>query len=131
MPLVELLVPIAPGELIDKITILQIKSERIEDAEKLENVRTELGFLSDISEKKLPATDELSRLSSDLKAVNERIWDLEDEIRDFERNKQFDAAFEKAARSIYKTNDERAALKKEINIFLGSNIVEEKSYTDY
>ena len=97
MALAELLVPIAPGELIDKITILEIKSDRIEDVDKLANVRTELAFLSAVSEKKVPKSEELDRFSRDLKAVNTRIWDLEDEIRDFERNKEFGAGFEKSA----------------------------------
>lgn len=122
---------IAPGELIDKITILRIKSERIADEEKLRNVRAELAILNETLAKDVPASEELSRLDAALQAVNEELWEIEDDIRDCERNKDFGEDFIRLARAVYVTNDKRAALKKEINLLLGSTIVEEKSYAAY
>ena len=124
-------VPIAPGELIDKITILEIKSDRISDAEKLTNVRRELGLLVSVRDAHIAASPEIEELSRSLKSVNERIWDIEDRIRDLERDKDFGDDFVQVARSVYMTNDERAALKKQINIQLGSGLIEEKSYQPY
>lgn len=124
-------VPLAPGELVDKITILEIKTERIEDPAKLENVRRELGILRDKHEEHRVGTEETMRLGKSLKAVNEILWDLEDQIRDYERSSDFGAGFIDVARNIYRTNDQRAALKRDINVHLGSDIVEEKSYADY
>ncbi|WP_323762486.1 DUF6165 family protein [Maricaulis sp.] len=126
-----ILTAIAPGELIDKITILRIKSERIGDEAKLKNVRTELGILNETLAKDVPASDELSRLDAALQAVNEELWVIEDDIRDCERAGDFGPEFIRLARAVYVTNDKRAALKKEINLLLGSNIVEEKSYAAY
>ncbi|WP_304073201.1 DUF6165 family protein [Maricaulis maris] len=126
-----ILTAIAPGELIDKITILRIKSERIEDEAKLKNVRTELGILNETLAKDVPASDELSRLDAALQSVNEELWVIEDDIRDCERAGEFGPEFVRLARAVYVTNDKRAALKKEINLLLGSNIVEEKSYAAY
>ncbi|MFT6461485.1 DUF6165 family protein [Maricaulis maris] len=126
-----ILTAIAPGELIDKITILRIKSERIEDEAKLKNVRTELGILNETLAKDVPASDELSRLDAALQSVNEELWVIEDDIRDCERAGDFGPEFVRLARAVYVTNDKRAALKKEINLLLGSNIVEEKSYAAY
>ncbi|WP_417486495.1 DUF6165 family protein [Maricaulis sp.] len=126
-----ILTAIAPGELIDKITILRIKSERIEDEAKLKNVRTELGILNETLAKDVPASDELTRLDAALQAVNEELWVIEDDIRDCERAGDFGPEFIRLARAVYVTNDKRAALKKEINLLLGSNIVEEKSYAAY
>jgi len=126
-----ILTAIAPGELIDKITILRIKSERIADEAKLKNVRTELGILNDTLAKDVPASDELTRLDAALQAVNEELWEIEDDIRDCERNGDFGEDFIRLARAVYVTNDKRAALKKEINLLLGSDIVEEKSYAAY
>jgi Family of unknown function (DUF6165) len=122
---------IAPGELIDKITILRIKSERIADEAKLKNVRTELGILNETLAKDVPASDELTRLDAALQSVNEELWVIEDDIRDCERAGDFGPEFIRLARAVYVTNDKRAALKKEINLLLGSNIVEEKSYAAY
>lgn len=122
---------IAPGELIDKITILRIKAERIADEAKLKNVRTELELLNETLAKAVPASDELSRLDAELQKVNEELWVIEDDIRDCERNKDFGEDFIRLARAVYVTNDRRAALKKEINLLLGSTIVEEKSYAEY
>ena len=126
-----ILTAIAPGELIDKITILRIKSGRITDAAKLKNVRTELAVLNETLEKDVPASDELSRLDAALQAVNEELWVIEDDIRDCERAGDFGDEFIRLARAVYVTNDKRAALKKEINLLLGSTLVEEKSYAAY
>lgn len=122
---------IAPGELIDKITILRIKSERIADEAKLKNVRIELGILNETLAKDVPASDELTRLDGALQSVNEELWVIEDDIRDCERAGDFGPEFIRLARAVYVTNDKRAALKKEINLLLGSHIVEEKSYAAY
>lgn len=122
---------IAPGELIDKITILRIKSERISDEAKLKNVRTELDILTATQKEHVPASDEMVRLEAALKTVNEALWEIEDDIRDCERQGDFGEEFIRLARAVYVTNDKRAALKKEINLLLGSTIVEEKSYAEY
>ena len=122
---------IAPGELIDKITILRIKSERISDEAKLKNVRTELDILQKTQAEEVPQSDEMVRLEEALKTVNEALWEIEDDIRDCERKGDFGAEFIRLARAVYVTNDKRAALKKEINLLLGSTIVEEKSYAEY
>lgn len=124
-------IPVAPGELIDKITILEIKSERMTDSAKLVNVRHELKILREEQVRHIAADPQLASLEAKLKEVNGRIWDLEDVIRDCERRKDFGDEFLATARKIYRTNDERAALKKDINIYLGSQIVEEKSYSEY
>jgi hypothetical protein len=123
--------PIAVGELIDKITILEIKSERLGDPAKLQNVRSELELLRERRDSALEASDILSALTEQLKAVNIRIWELEDAIRECERRKDFGDGFAKTARAIYHTNDERAALKRKINELTGSEIIEEKSYAKY
>jgi predicted nucleic acid-binding Zn-ribbon protein len=122
---------IAPGELIDKITILRIKSERISDDAKLKNIRTELDILQKTQAEEVPQSAEMTRLEGELKTVNEALWDIEDDIRDCERDKDFGEEFIRLARAVYITNDKRAALKKEINLLLGSTIVEEKSYAKY
>lgn len=126
-----ILVPIAPGELLDKITILEIKLERIEDAEKRANVAREFEALDAVRKEMLPESAALAALYADLKAVNEALWVIEDDIRDCEFAGDFGAKFVELARSVYRTNDRRAALKKEINLLLGSALVEEKSYKDY
>ncbi len=124
-------IPVAPGELIDKITILQIKSERISDSGKLENVRRELDVLTEERRLHMNEAKDCKKLTMTLKAVNERIWDLEDTIRECDRQKDFGDLFLETAKRIYRTNDERAALKREISLLFGSMIVEEKSYADY
>ena len=126
-----ILVQTAPGELIDKITILQIKSERIADTVKLRNVRVELDTLTAARDAAMPATDELADLTAQLKQVNEALWDIEDAIRDCEREGDFGPRFIELARSVYRSNDQRAALKRSVNELLGSNLVEEKSYAAY
>jgi len=127
----ELLVPISPGELIDKITILEIKSQRMTDAVKLHNVRTELSLLSDTWRASPFSATDISAEWAGLRDVNAKLWDIEDRIRDKERDGRFDAEFVELARAVYFTNDERAAIKKQINTRLGSALVEEKSYADY
>ena len=124
-------VPVSPGELLDKITILQIKSERIEQTEKLANVRVELETLQAVVAEHIDDSEQLQALIQKLKAVNESLWDIEDDIRDCERDKDFGERFVRLARAVYHTNDQRAALKYDINQLLGSTLVEEKSYADY
>ena len=124
-------VEVSPGELIDKITILEIKLGRIEDADKLANVKLDWETLSAARDAAIEPTGELERLSAELKQANERLWRIEDDIRDRERNKDFGDAFIELARGVYKTNDKRAALKREINELLGSSLIEEKSYASY
>lgn len=130
-PMQEILVPISPGELIDKITILQIKSERMTDAAKLANVRIELGMLESTWRQSAPADSDIDAEWAELKRINEKLWVIEDDIRDKERAKAFDAQFIELARAVYVINDERAAVKRRINTKLGSRMVEEKSYKEY
>lgn len=127
----EILVPISPGELIDKLTILQIKSERMTDEKKLANVRLELKLLSDTWSASDYAKVDIQAEWSELKRINTALWDIEDEIRDEERNQRFGDQFIKLARAVYFTNDDRASVKRQINDKLGSTIVEEKSYANY
>ena len=127
----DILIPISPGELLDKITILEIKSERIADPAKVANVRTELKMLSKVWDEAIDATAELDEMRAELKAINERLWEIEDDIRDEERNRRFGERFIELARAVYVTNDERAAVKKRVNLHFDSKIVEEKSYQDY
>ncbi len=123
-----ILVEVAPGELIDKIVILQIKSERITDAGKLAHVRAELALLESARDRSIPPSLALDDLTRDLREVNEAIWDVEDALRDCERCGDFSPHFVELARSVYRNNDRRAALKRAINDRLGSRLVEEKSY---
>jgi post-segregation antitoxin (ccd killing protein) len=118
----------SPGEVIDKITILEIKSERISEPEKLRNVRTELEMLRAARDAAIVSSGTLSVLTAELRAVNETIWQVEDDLRGFEQDGDFGSRFVELARSVYKDNDHRAALKRKINELLGSRIVEEKSY---
>jgi hypothetical protein len=123
-------VEIAAGELVDKITILEIKQERIADEAKLHNIRAELETLR-IARATLPVSQELDRLTGELKNVNEALWRIEDDIRGHERVKDFGPAFIELARAVYLTNDRRAELKRRINEQAGSRLVEEKSYAAY
>lgn len=123
--------PTSAGELLDKISILEIKSEKINDSEKLINIKKELGILINVKNKFINYDSNVSDLFNKLKEINNKLWVIEDDIRDCERNKSFDNTFIDLARAVYKTNDVRADLKKEINLYLGSNIVEEKSYQEY
>ena len=130
-PMSDILVPVSPGDLLDKITILRIKSARMTDPAKLANVRLELDLLlARWEESGLPITSVATEEQA-LQAVNEELWDIEDRIRDQEAAGTFEAAFVALARSVYIRNDERAVLKKKINVALGSRIVEEKSYKPY
>jgi hypothetical protein len=119
------------GELIDKYTILLIKSERIRDEAKLKNVQAELTALSRAHEQAHGMSAGLGEAEGRLKAINEELWDIEDRIRDCERAKDFGPRFVELARSVYFRNDARAAAKREINLLLGSSLVEEKSYQPY
>lgn len=123
--------PVSFGELIDKITILEIKSERMTDAAKLSNVRDELELLSALWQRDPASGTDISAERADLKRINEALWEIEDEIRLKERDRAFDARFIELARAVYHTNDKRAAVKRAINLKLGSRLVEEKSYQDY
>jgi hypothetical protein len=127
----EILAPVSFGELLDKIAILQIKSERMNDEAKLANVRNELSALETTWMAHPAAGHNIAELRSQLKAVNERLWVIEDDIRIKEKAQAFDAEFIKLARSVYFENDERARIKKDINLALGSSYVEEKSYQNY
>ena len=127
----EIQIPISPGELLDKITILQIKAERISDADKVANVKTELDLLTRVWDDAVEMDDTLRDLTAELKSINEALWEIEDDIRDEERNKRFGERFIELARAVYVTNDDRAAAKKKVNLHLNSTIVEEKSYQDY
>ena len=121
--------PVSFGELIDKITILEIKSERISDESKLVNVRHELEILEQTWRD--AGNADVSDPRARLKAVNEELWEIEDDIRIKESKREFDEKFIELARAVYVTNDKRANIKKEINLALGSELVEEKSYEDY
>jgi hypothetical protein len=130
----EIKVPVSPGELLDKLTILRIKSQRMTDAHKLANVRLELAALDETWRGSAYSRAAGATIEADiasLLAVNERLWVIEDEIRDKERAQAFDAEFIRLARAVYVENDERAAIKRRINVKLGSAIVEEKSYRPY
>jgi len=127
----EIIVPVSFGELLDKISILQIKSERITDAAKLVNVHRELSALETTWMAHPAGGKDIASLRAELKAVNEQLWDIEDNIRLKEKAQAFDAGFLDLARSVYLRNDERARIKKAINLALGSAYVEEKSYADY
>ncbi len=124
-------VPVSFGELLDKIAILQIKSERMRDAAKLANVRRELEVLEATWSQVPESAHDIVDLRARLKAVNERLWAIEDDIRVKEKRQEFDAQFVRLARGVYFENDERARIKREINQALGSTLVEEKSYEEY
>jgi Family of unknown function (DUF6165) len=131
----DILVPVSPGELLDKITILRIKSARMTDAAKVANVRLELSLLEQTWRQAVGAAAEastdLSAEETALQSVNERLWIIEDDIRGKETAQTFDARFIELARAVYVQNDERAAIKKRVNMKLGSRIIEEKSYKPY
>ena len=123
-----ILIPTSPGELIDKITILQIKLERFTDPKKLVHVKHELDALEQTRTHSLPTSSELTKLSSALKEMNEKLWDVEDNIRLCDRAADFGPRFVELARAVYHHNDIRCALKRQINELLGSDLVEEKGY---
>ena len=124
----KILAEISAGELIDKITILEIKKAKISNKEKLVDIEKELASLNSTMKKFIPDQSKISKLISDLREINFKLWDIEDGKREAEKNKKFDEAFIKLARNVYKINDERAKIKLEINNALGSNIKEVKSY---
>ena len=123
--------PISPGELVDKITILEIKKEFIVDSNKLKNINYEFNLLMKIYNYDVSKTDGVDVLKTKLKNINLSLWKIEDDIRDCERDKIFDNTFVELARSVYFTNDKRSKVKLEINLLLNSSLVEEKSYKDY
>ena len=127
----QLQVPVSVGEVLDKITILQIKLARISDANKRVNIQNELDALLPLVAGDGFTTDEIQGLMAELKSVNEALWDIEDDIREKEAAKLFDAEFIKLARAVYVTNDKRAEIKKQINLVTGSALIEEKSYETY
>jgi len=125
------LIPISWGELFDKITILQIKLENLQDKNALKNVKIEYDQLCIIYDKNFLEDANAKNLMTDLKQINQKLWNIEDEIRDKERNKIFDLKFIELARSVYIINDERSRIKRNINETFGSELIEEKSYADY
>jgi hypothetical protein len=124
-------VEVSVGEFLDKLTILEIKSARIQEADKLKSIHHELDILRQAWESSPFSQHDLDAELSRLKKVNETLWDIEDNIRDKERHKTFDEEFVQLARSVYINNDERAAIKREINLKVGSELIEEKSYAQY
>ena len=124
-------VPISWGELFDKLTILQIKLEKLETKNALENVQKEYSELNKVFHKSFSENTKARKLMTNLKLVNKKLWDIEDNIREKEKSKNFDEHFVELSRSVYFTNDERSRIKRSINIFLDSELIEEKSYTDY
>jgi hypothetical protein len=127
----DVLIPVSPGELLDKITILRIKLARILDAAKLANVKLELALLEQAWNEAGGAAHDVSQHQHALQHVNEQLWDIEDRIREKEAKQTFDREFIELARAVYVSNDERATIKRRINELLGSHIVEEKSYKPY
>ena len=123
-------IEVSYGEIVDKLTILEIKRENVLDPEKSKNIENEYMYLLPIVEGEIKM-DRESRIYLDLLETNRILWDIEDKIRDKERKKEFDSDFIDLARSVYFTNDKRAQIKKEINLLTGSRLVEEKLYTDY
>ena len=124
-------VEVAPGELIDKITILEIKAERISDEARRQNVELELRCLSTARRETITVSQPLEQLTDQLKRVNEALWEIEDKIRRCEQRKDFGPEFIELARSVYHSNDQRADLKRQINHLLGSQLIEEKEYVRY
>ncbi len=124
-------IELSVGELLDKISILQIKAERIVDPSKLENINKELDVLISLWKDSAYSNNNLESETNELKAINEELWVIEDKIRDKERNRVFDKGFIELARAVYITNDKRADIKRIINSKTGSELIEEKSYSDY
>ena len=124
----DILIPVSPGELADKLTILRLKAEMIEDPAKLANVQHELSALQAVADDTIPISPELKALWDDLYQINRQLWQIEDDIRACDARQDFGEAFIALARAVYVTNDRRADVKKQMNLLLGSAIVEEKSY---
>ena len=127
----QILVPVSPGEVIDKITILEIKREFILDKDKLVNINHEFNLLMDIFNSNFSDAQGINELKNELKEINLALWKIEDDIRDCERSNKFDQMFIDLARSVYITNDKRSKVKMKINLLLNSDLIEEKSYKDY
>ena len=127
----DILVPVSVGELIDKITILRIKSERIANRDQVANVKRELAALEAVSARIACDAAVLAQCTADLKRVNEALWEIEDAIRECEAGGDFGPRFIELARSVYRQNDERARLKRKLNVAAGSRYVEEKSYAAF
>ena len=125
------LIPISWGELFDKLTILQIKLENLRDKKALKNVKIEHDQLQLIYNNNFLGNQNAKLFLTDLKEINKKLWDIEDKIRDKERNKVFDKEFVELARNVYITNDKRSSIKRKINKIFKSEIIEEKSYEDY
>ncbi len=128
---IQILIPISPAELMDKIAILEVKEKRIIESDKLKNVKHELKLLREVFNKSIKPTRELNQLFNKLRKLSAKGWDIEDRKRVCERNGDFGPEFIEAARGAFKNNDERAAVWKEINLLLKSDIVQEKSYEKY
>ena len=124
----QILAEISAGELLDKITILEIKKVKIKDSEKLISIDKELSSLTKTSDEKIPDKSKVSNLIEDLKKINFKLWDIEENKRKAEKDKKFDDDFIELSRDVYKSNDERAKIKLKINELLGSNIKEVKSH---
>ena len=124
-------VTLSVGELIDKITILQIKNKFIKNKDQLKNINNELSILEPLLKKNKLNTPEINQLLSELYKVNMELWEIEDQIREKERKSDFKDEFITLARSVYITNDKRAKIKKNINLISGSQLIEEKSYAKY
>ncbi len=124
-------IPVSVGELVDKITILEIKNKKIKDIKKLSNIKLELKLLNEFFRKKKLNTKLIKKLKSHLYNVNLKLWNVEDKLRDHEYKNKFNQNFVKLARKVYFLNDKRSKIKKEINESLGSKIIEEKSYKEY
>jgi len=124
-------VEISIGEFFDKLTILEIKQDRIKDAEKLVNIEKELNYLNGLLEELPFSRDDVDSEVNSLRQINEKLWVIEDDIREKESKKMFDSKFIELARSVYFTNDKRSEVKRAINIKLGSDFIEEKSYEEY
>ncbi len=130
-PVPHFVIEVSPGELLDRISILEIKSERIDDPVKLRNINHELELYRGTITGKIRDSEAMIQLIRELKDVNEALWTIEDEIRACEASRNFGDRFVVLARSVYQTNDRRASIKREINVLCGSTIIEEKSYTRY
>ncbi len=124
----QILAEISAGELLDKITILEIKKEKINDIQKLKDIEKELSSLTTTSKKQIPDKSKIEKLIQSLKKINLKLWDIEENKRKAEKNKKFDKVFIELSRDVYKSNDERAKIKLKINEILGSNIKEVKSH---
>ena len=127
----KIIVEVSVGELLDKVSILEIKQEKIKDPDKLKFIKTEYSILKEQLDNKVKSTDEINKLYKSLKEINSKLWIIEDDKRLCEKEKRFDERFIKLSRDVHFLNDERAKIKLEINMQMNSNIKEIKEYTDY